>query len=88
MEMIRECAGCDEIRISDKKINRKLSYLSALALLVFTTAMAPAQHNRNPACACAIPNGPPNPHPYLVVTSASIVRRTGLLLPRPSTLPG
>jgi GH18 family chitinase len=44
----------------------KLRTLTALALLGFTTALVPAQQNRNVLCACEVPNGPPNPHPYLV----------------------
>jgi chitinase len=66
MDIIAARARREEIQISDKRISKRLRYLGVLALLVFTTAMAPAQHNRNPACACEIPNGPPNPHPYLV----------------------
>ena len=66
MEIIAARARREEIQISDKKISKRLCYLGVFTLLVFATAMAPAQHNRNPACACAIPNGPPNPHPYLV----------------------
>ena len=44
----------------------KLRNLIAVALLTATSAMATGQRNRNPICACEIPNGPPNPHPYLV----------------------
>ncbi len=44
----------------------KLRNLAALALLAITTATVIAQQNRDPICACQIPNGPPNPHPYLV----------------------
>lgn len=43
----------------------KLRHLTALALAAFTTAFASAQ-NRPTLCVCDIPNGPPNPHPYLV----------------------
>lgn len=66
MEIIGECARREKIRIPDKKIEMKLRYLIALALFALATAMVPAQHNHNPACACEIPSGPPNPHPYLV----------------------
>jgi len=66
MEMIAARAGREEIQISDKRISKSLRYFGILVLLIFTTAIAPAQHNRNPPCACEIPNGPPNPHPYLV----------------------
>jgi hypothetical protein len=44
----------------------KLRTLTTLALLSLTTALAPAQQRNNPPCACDIPNGPPNPHPYLI----------------------
>ncbi|HZY63524.1 MAG TPA: glycosyl hydrolase family 18 protein [Edaphobacter sp.] len=44
----------------------KLRTATALALLVLTSALVPAQQNRNIVCACQIPNGPPNPYPYLV----------------------
>lgn len=56
----------EEIQFSEKRNRKRLRYLGVLVVLVSTTAMAPAQHNRNAACACEIPNGPPNPHPYLV----------------------
>lgn len=39
--------------------------LVTLALLAVTAATVPAQRGNTP-CACEIPNGPPNPHPYLV----------------------
>lgn len=44
----------------------KIRSLTALAVLTLTAAVAPAQQNRSVLCACEIPNGPPNPHPYLV----------------------
>lgn len=66
MEIIAIRARREEIRLSDKAISKRLGYLCLLALLIFTTAVAPAQHNHGPACPCEIPNGPPNPHPYLV----------------------
>jgi chitinase len=66
MEMTAANRRREDIQISDKTICKKLSCLGVLALLVFATGMAPAQHRHNPPCPCAIPNGPPNPHPYLV----------------------
>ena len=44
----------------------KLRHLTAVALMTLTAALSPAQQNRSPICVCEIPNGPPNPHPYLV----------------------
>jgi chitinase len=44
----------------------KLRSVTALAVLALTAALAPAQQNRAPLCACEIPNGPPNAHPYLI----------------------
>jgi chitinase len=67
MELIADYPSPNEIRIPSKKIKTKIrASLIALGLLALTPAVATPQHNRNPACACAIPNGPPNPHPYLV----------------------
>lgn len=43
----------------------KFRTLTTTVLLALTAAVAPAQRG-NPPCDCAIPNGPPNPHPYLV----------------------
>ncbi|HEX4022087.1 MAG TPA: glycosyl hydrolase family 18 protein [Acidobacteriaceae bacterium] len=43
---------------------RNLAILAFLALI--TVVAAPAQQSHNGICACEIPNGPPNPHPYLV----------------------
>ena len=66
MENMTAFAGREEIQISAARIGKRLRHLGILAILICATAMAPAQHNRNSACACEIPNGPPNPHPYLV----------------------
>jgi chitinase len=66
MEIIAARARRKEIHISAKRINKWLQYFGAFVLLIFTTPLAPAQHNHGPACPCEIPNGPPNPHPYLV----------------------
>ena len=49
-----------------KKNKMKLRNLTTLALLALTAALSPAQQNRAPICACEIPNGQPNPHPYLI----------------------
>jgi hypothetical protein len=50
---------------SQRDRTMKLRPLTALALAALTAAFAPAQ-NRPTLCVCDIPNGPPNPHPYLV----------------------
>jgi hypothetical protein len=44
----------------------KLRTFTAIALLALTTGIISAQQSREPLCVCQIPNGPPNPHPYLV----------------------
>src|SRR5471032_2317060 len=51
----------------DRSAAHKLTLLAALFLLAFLAPRAAhAQNNANPICACQIPTGPPNPHPYLV----------------------
>ncbi len=45
----------------------RLKYLLLLlALAIAVPTAAHAQQNRPAPCACEIPNGPPNPHPYLI----------------------
>lgn len=66
MGMMAGRAGREEARISETRVGKGLRSLGVLAVVVCAAAMAPAQHNRTPACACEIPNGAPNPHPYLV----------------------
>ncbi len=46
---------------------RTLFAITVFILAAAATAPAQQQPSRiNPACACDVPNGPPNPHPYLV----------------------
>ncbi len=40
--------------------------LLAVFALTLVASKAHAQQNRPAPCACEIPNGPPNPHPYLI----------------------
>ena len=48
---------------------RTVALLAFAALALFAApniSHAQQQNRNNPTCACEVPNGPPNPHPYLV----------------------
>ena len=82
MEIIAVRARRREIQIPNKWTRKRPRYLGALAVLVFATAIAPAQHNRNPACACDIPMVRPTRTPISSAISACTAQRTGLPSPR------